>query len=458
MNKNLELDMTSGPLLRKMIIFTIPVLLSGVLQLLFNAADIIVVGKFAGDNALAAVGSTTSLVNLLTNLFIGISAGANVAAANFFGSKDEEAVSETVHTSVLIGLIGGILLMAVGITFAEPILIWMDSPEAVLPLSTTYLKIFFWGTPALLLFNFCAAILRATGDTKHPLYYLIIAGILNVILNLFFVIKLNMSVRGVALATVISENVSMLLIVRQLMKAEGCIHLDLRKLRISKSKFTRIMRVGLPAGLQSSMFALSNVIIQSAINSFGEVVVAANTASSSVEGFVYTAMNSVYTAAMNFSGQCYGAGKYKRIHKVLFTSLSLVTIIALSLGGLMAVVGDNLLYIYTDNPDVVALAFDRLTLLCFTYFMCGWMDTIVGVMRGMGYGIIPMIVTLVGSCLFRIVWIYTVFVAHRSLLILYASWPISWIITFAMHVITYCLIWVRHRQEFLLKETAEPNL
>ena len=345
MNKTYEMDMTSGPLLKKIILFTIPILLSGVLQLLFNAADIVVVGRFAGDNAMAAVGSTTSLISLLTNLFIGISAGANVAVANFYGARDEEAVSETVHTSVIISLVGGTGLLLIGVCLARPILELMKSPETVLPLSTLYLRIYFLGMPATLLFNFSASILRATGDTKHPLYFLALAGVLNVLLNLLFVIVFRLSVAGVALATILSQHISLFLILRLMVKSDSCIRLSWRKLRVSKSKLARILRVGLPAGVQSSLFALSNVTIQSAINSFGEVVMAANTASSNIEGFVYIAMNAVYQAAMNFSGQNYGAGHYRRLHRVLFECLGLVTIVGMVLGWGAYLLGGPLLHI-----------------------------------------------------------------------------------------------------------------
>lgn len=452
-----ELDMTSGPLLKKIIVFTIPVLLSGVLQLLFNAADIIVVGNFAGDNAMAAVGSTASLVSLMTNLFIGISAGANVAVANFYGSKDDEAVQETVHTSVILSVVGGAGLMLIGLLLARPILELMGSPEAVLPLSALYLRIFFLGMPGSLLFNFCASILRATGDTKHPLYYLSVAGILNVVLNLFFVIVLNMSVAGVALATIISQYVSAFLIVRRMARLNSSIRIRWSKLRVSKSKLLRILRVGIPAGIQSSLFALSNVVIQSAINSFGEVVMAANTASTNIEGFVYIAMNSVYQAAMNFSGQNYGAGRYKRLHKVLFECLGLVTFVGLVLGGGAYLFGRPLLHIYTDSAMVITFGLQRMEIICLTYFLCGWMDTIVGVMRGMGYGIMPMLVSLVGSCLFRILWVQTIFQVYHTLPMLYISWPITWVITFLMHVVCYCGIWVKHRKDFVERIPAEPS-
>ena len=452
-----ELDMTSGPLLKKIVVFTIPILLSGVLQLLFNAADIIVVGNFAGDNAMAAVGSTASLVSLMTNLFIGISAGANVAVANFYGSKDDEAVQETVHTSVILSVVGGAGLMLIGLLLARPILELMGSPEAVLPLSALYLRIFFLGMPGSLLFNFCASILRATGDTKHPLYYLSVAGILNVVLNLFFVIVLNMSVAGVALATIISQYVSAFLIVRRMTRLNSSIRIQRSQLRVSKSKLLRILRVGIPAGIQSSLFALSNVVIQSAINSFGEVVMAANTASTNIEGFVYIAMNSVYQAAMNFSGQNYGAGRYKRLHKVLFECLVLVTFVGLALGGGAYLCGRPLLHIYTDSAMVITFGLQRMEIICLTYFLCGWMDTIVGVMRGMGYGIMPMLVSLVGSCLFRILWVQTIFQVYHTLPMLYISWPITWVVTFLMHVVCYCGIWVKHRKDFVERIPAEPS-
>ncbi len=458
MAKTYELDMTSGPLLKKMILFTVPILLSGVLQLLFNAADIIVVGKFAGDNAMAAVGSTASLVALLTNLFIGISAGANVAVANFYGAHDDEAVSETVHTSVVISIVGGTALLVIGLIFARPILELMDSPETVLPLSALYLRIFFLGMPAMLLFNFCASILRACGDSKHPLYYLALAGVLNVVMNLFFVIVLHMSVAGVALATILSQHISTFLILRQMIKSDSAIKLQLSKLKITKSKLIRILRVGIPAGIQSSLFALSNVIIQSAVNSFGDTIMAANAAAANIEGFVYISMNAVHQAAMNFSGQNYGAGRYRRLHKVLFESLALVTVIGLLLGVAAYQFGNFLLYIYTDNPMVVEYGLGRLRIVSQLYFLCGWMDVIVGVMRGMGYGIMPMIVSIFGSCALRVVWVYTIFQARRNLTILYLSWPVTWIITFTIHVLCYCGIWLLHRKEYREREQFDPSV
>lgn len=457
MSKTYELDMTSGPLMKKMILFTIPIMLSGVLQLLFNAADIIVVGKFAGDNAMAAVGSTASLVSLLTNLFIGISAGANVVVANFYGANDDESVSETVHTSVVISLVGGTILLLVGICFARSILGLMGSPDTVLPLSTLYLRIFFLGMPATLLFNFCASILRACGDSKHPLYFLALAGILNVVMNLIFVIVFRMSVAGVALATILSQHISAFLIIHLMLKSNSSIRIQFSKLRISKSKLIRIMRIGIPAGVQSCLFALSNVIIQSAVNSFGDTIMAANAAAANIEGFVYISMNSVYQATMNFSGQNYGAGHYKRIHMVLLEGLALVTIIGLILGISAYRFGNFLLYIYTDNPSVVKYGLGRLQIVSQLYFMCGWMEVIVGVMRGMGYGIMPMLVSLFGSCALRIVWILTVFQSYRTLTILYSSWPVTWIITFLLHLLCYCGIWMIHKKTFQAQKQIEAS-
>lgn len=457
MSKTYELDMTSGPLMKKMVLFTIPILLSGVLQLLFNAADIIVVGKFAGDNAMAAVGSTASLVALLTNLFIGISAGANVAVANFYGAHDDEAVSETVHTSVVISLIGGTILLLIGLCFARSILQLMGSPDTVLPLSTLYLRIFFLGMPATLLFNFCASILRACGDSKHPLYFLALAGILNVVMNLIFVIVFRMSVAGVALATILSQHISTFLIIRLMLKSNSSIRIQFSKLRISKSKLIRIMRIGIPAGVQSSLFALSNVIIQSAVNSFGDTIMAANAAAANIEGFVYISMNSVYQAAMNFSGQNYGAGHYRRIHRVLLEGLALVTIIGLVLGISAYRFGNFLLYIYTDNPTVVTYGLGRLRIVSQLYFMCGWMDVFVGVMRGMGYGIMPMLVSLFGSCVMRIIWVYTVFQVYHTLTVLYMSWPVTWLITSLLHLICYCGIWMLHKKMFQTQAQLDPG-
>ena len=315
--KQYEMDMCSGPILRKMLMFALPLMLSSILQLLFNAADIVVVGKFAGDNSLAAVGSNTALINLLTNLFIGLSIGANVVAARHYGAKAWDDLRRTVHTAMLLSMLSGALLLVLGVIGAEQMLIWMQTPEEVLPLATVYLRIYFLGMISTMVYNFGSALLRAVGDTKRPLYFLLCAGVINVILNLLFVIGFQMDVMGVAIATVISETVSALLVLRCLVKEKGGIHLELRAMRIDRKKMLQILRIGLPAGFQGVVFALSNVVIQSSVNIFGNIVVAGNSAAANLEGFVYMAMNAFYQTTLSFVSQNYGAGKQKRINRIV---------------------------------------------------------------------------------------------------------------------------------------------
>ncbi|MFR1831700.1 MAG: MATE family efflux transporter [Lachnospiraceae bacterium] len=436
-DKSYEMDMCSGPILGKVLVFALPLMLSGVLQLLFNAADVIVVGRFAGSQSLAAVGSTSSLINLLINLFIGLSVGVNVLVAKYYGAKDEKEVSLTVHTAITTSLISGFLLIAVGVGASRPLLLMMGTPEDVIEKSVLYMRIYFAGMPVVMLYNFGSAILRAIGDTKRPLYYLLAAGVVNVILNLFFVISLNMDVAGVALATVISQCISAGLIIRCLAKSEGGLRLHLKKLRIDKRKLGQITRIGLPAGMQGAIFSISNVLIQSSVNSFGSTVMAGNTAASNIEGFVYTAMNAVYQSNLSFTSQNVGGKKFGRLNKILFVCLGVVTATGMLLG--FGAIGGarGLLGIYSSDPEVISYGMKRLLIICSTYFICGWMDTVVGSLRGMGYSMLPMVVSLTGACLFRVVWIFTVFSRFHSLTVLYISYPISWIITAAAHLLCY---------------------
>lgn len=438
--KSYEMDMCSGPIMGKLLIFAVPVMLSGVLQLLFNAADIVVVGQYAGSDSLAAVGSTGSLVNLLTNLFIGLSIGTNVMVARYYGANKKKDVEETVHTAVLTSVISGIILIAVGMLLAEPLLILMGSPENVLGKSALYLRIYFLGMPATMLYNFGSAILRAIGDTRRPLYFLSIAGVVNVILNLLFVICFDMDVAGVAAATAISQFISAFLIVRCLIKETGVCHLDLKKLEIKKDKLLGIARIGLPAGMQGAVFSLSNVVIQSSVNSFGSVVMAGNTAGSNIEGFIYTAMNSFYQTSISFTSQNYGAQKYDRINRILFGCLFYVTVVGLVAGNLVYLLGDKLLRIYSPDQEVIRYGLCRMSIICTTYFLCGIMDTMVGSIRGLGYAVMPMIVSLLGACGLRMLWIFTVFASHRSLETLYISYPISWAITAGAHIVCYLIV------------------
>ena len=441
--RSYEVDMCRGPLLGKILIFAFPLMLSGILQLLFNAADIVVVGRFAGSQALAAVGSTGALINLIINVFIGLSVGANVLVARYYGAGEKEQVSQAVHTSVLLSLLCGVVLIAVGVLLARPLLELMGTPEDVINMSATYMRIYFCGMPVVMLYNFGAAILRSVGDTKRPLYFLIVAGLINVVLNLFFVIVCGMDVDGVALATVISQVVSAGLILLCLMRMEGPCHLDLHKLHIYKDKMWQIVRVGLPAGLQGCIFSISNVLIQSSVNSFGSVAMAGNTAASNIEGFVYNGMNAIYQTALSFTSQNYGARQYHRISRVMRLCLALVTAVGLGLGLTAVLLPNQLLGIYSSDPQVIAYGTMRMRFVATLYFLCGIMDVMAGVMRGMGYSILPMIVSLTGACGLRILWIFTLFAANRTLSMLYVSYPVSWFITALAHL--GCYFWVRRK-------------
>lgn len=441
MKKSYEIDMCSGPLLKKLLVFSLPLMLSGILQLLFNAADIVVVGRFTGSRALAAVGSTSSLIALFVNFFIGFSIGTNVTVANFYGAKNRQGVYETVHTSILLSAISGVLLIAVGLLLAVPMLEVMGTPDDVLGMATLYLRIYFVGMPSVMLYNFGASILRAIGDTQRPLYYLIIAGVINVLLNLFFVIVCHLGVAGVALATIISQTVSAILIIRCLTKIDSMCRLSPRELKIYPDKLKRVLRIGLPAGLQSSIFSISNVLIQSSVNSFGSVAMAGNTAASNIEGFIYTSMNSIYQANLSFTSQNMGAGNYKRMNQVLVRCAAIVTVIGLTMGLLALAASRQLLGIYTSEPEVVAFGVKRMTFICSVYFLCGLMDVMVGSIRGMGYSVLPMLVSLTGACLFRIIWIFTFFRMNHTLENLYISYPISWALTAAAHFV--CFLFIR---------------
>ena len=435
-----EIDMCNGSIMDKLISFSLPLMLSGILQLMFNAVDIIVVGRFSGSEALAAVGSTTALISMFTNLFIGVSLGTSVLTARFYAAGRDQEVSETVHTSIMLALLSGILMVFVGLFFSRGALELMDTPDDVIDLSTLYMKIYFVGMPFFMLYNYGAAVLRAVGDTKRPLFYLVTAGIINVCFNLFFVIVCHLGVAGVGLATVIAEYISAALIIRCLMRSQGCCHLDLHQLGIVKGKLRQIMQIGLPAGMQGVVFSLSNVLIQSSINSFGSTAMAGNTASMNIENFIYISMNTFQQTAMSFTSQNYGAGEEKRIHKVLFICQGLVISVGLIFGVGAWLAGDTLLSIYSSDPNVIQFGKDRMAVICTAYFLCGIMDTMVGALRGVGYSLMPMIVSLIGACGLRIVWIFTAFQIHRSLWMLYISYPITWIITGGVHILCYILV------------------
>ncbi len=435
--KSYEMNMCEGPLFGKIVIYSIPLMLSGILQLLFNAADTIVVGRFAGSQALAAVGSTTSLINLLTNVFMGLSIGANVLIARHYGAGKEKEMSRAVHTSILLSVICGIVLMVIGIVAAKPLLAVMGSPEDVIDLSVLYIRIYFAGMPVILLYNFGSAILRAIGDTKRPLYFLSFAGVINVGLNLLFVIVFKMSVAGVALATIISQAISAFLIVRCLIKMDGMCKLQFSKLAIDVPTMKAIIKLGLPAGMQGSVFSISNVLIQSSINSFGSVVMAGNAAAANIEGFTYIAMNAYYQTALTFTSQNMGRRQFDRIKKTQFICVGMVTVVGLVLGGGSYFFGNSLLRFYAADAEVIQYGMLRMSIICMFYFLCGIMDVMVGGLRGLGYSVIPMIVSLMGACGLRIIWIFTIFANHRTLETLYISYPITWAITAVIHVVCY---------------------
>ena len=445
MNKRYQLDMTEGRLLPKILLFSLPLMASSVLQLLFNAADVVVVGKFAGSEALAAVSSTTSLINLITQLFIGLSIGVNVVVAKHIGERDFDKTYRSVSTSIIISLVGGVIVTVVGFLFCKTMLQLMGSPDDVIDLSALYLKIYFLGTIAMMLYNYGSAILRAQGDTQRPLKFLTLSGVLNVILNLIFVIVLKMSVAGVALATIISQYISAVLIMICLMKEKYPFGISLKEMTFDAAEFKQILVIGLPAGIQGTVFALSNVTVQSSINSFGKIVMAGNGAASNLEGFVYVAMNTFYQSAISFTSQNLGAKKYERLTPILFTCLGCVLVTGAVLGIGLWYFGDIFLSIYSSDPEVISAGIIRLSYIGKIYFLCGTMDVLCGCLRGMGYSLIPMINSLLGSCAFRLVWLATVFKIYHTQDMVYIVYPLSWIITIALHLILY--IYVRKKMQ-----------
>ena len=435
-----EMDMTEGALLPKILRFSGPLILTGILQLLYNAADVIVVGNFAGHEALAAVSSTGSLINLLVNIFMGLSVGASVVIARKYGARDLPGLREAEHTAMTVALFMGVGVGIMGFLLARPLLELMDSPPDVIDGAALYVRIYFLGMPANMLYNFGAATLRAVGDTKRPMIYLMLSGLVNVLLNLLLVIVFHMDVAGVAIATVASQVISMTLVVLCLLRSPGAIRLDPRECRVHWSSLREIIRIGLPAGLQGSLFSISNVLIQSSVNSFGSLVVAGNGVASNLEGFVYTAMNAQHQADMTFASQNYGAGKPDRVRKTLWCCLGVVIVTGLGMGLVMLQFGERLIGLYNADPGVIADGMIRMRIILPTYFLCGMMDVMVGQLRGIGYSVMPMIVSLTGACLLRIVWIMTVFAANPTLQTLYISYPISWGVTFAIHMICYLIV------------------
>ena len=438
-----EIDMCNGSIMDKLVSFALPLMLSGILQLMFNAVDIIVVGRFSGSEALAAVGSTTALINVFTNLFIGISLGANVLAARFFAAGRKEEMSETVHTSITLALISGILMAFVGLVFSKGALELMGTPEDVIGLSTLYMRIYFMGMPFFMLYNYGAAILRAVGDTKRPLLFLIISGATNVVLNLLLVIQFHLGVAGVAIATVISQCISCILVLRCLYLSDGSYQLRFNKLGMKTRYVKQIFQIGIPAGIQSTIINFSNVLLQSSVNSFGSVAMAGYTAANNILGFLYVSVNSITQACMSFTSQNYGVRKFKRMDKVLLECLGLTVIVALVLGGGSYLFGAELMHIYTKSTKVIECGVDIMLYTTVTYFLCGIMDLLPGALRGMGHSTVPMILSVIGTVGTRIVWIYVIFPCHRSLDFLFISYPVSWLLTIVMQVI--CFYFVRKK-------------
>ena len=438
-----EIDMCNGSILDKLVSFSIPLMLSGILQLLFNAVDIIVVGQFTGNEALAAVGSTTALINVFVNLFIGISLGASVLVARFYATGQEKEMSETVHTSITLALISGIAMGIIGVIAAKGALELMDTPDNVLNLSTLYMRIYFMGMPFFMLYNYGAAILRAVGDTKRPLLFLIISGATNVVLNLLLVIQFHLGVAGVAIATVISQCISCILVLRCLYLSDGSYQLRFNKLGMKTRYVKQIFQIGIPAGIQSTIINFSNVLLQSSVNSFGSVAMAGYTAANNILGFLYVSVNSITQACMSFTSQNYGVRKFKRMDKVLLECLGLTVIVALVLGGGSYLFGAELMHIYTKSTKVIECGVDIMLYTTVTYFLCGIMDLLPGALRGMGHSTVPMIFSVIGTVGTRIVWIYVIFPCHRSLDFLFISYPVSWLLTIVMQVI--CFYFVRKK-------------
>lgn len=438
-----EIDMCSGSIMDKLISFSLPLMLSGILQLMFNAVDIVIVGRFTGSEALAAVGSTSALINMFTNLFIGISLGSNVLAARYYASGRTKEMSETVHTAILFALLSGIVMAFVGLIFSRFALELMGTPDNVIEHSTLYMRIYFLGMPFFMLYNYGASILRAVGDTKRPLLFLIISGILNAGLNMFLVIVFHLGVAGVAIATVISQMVSCVLVLRCLYLSDGSYQLRFSRLTLKWNYLKPIFQVGIPAGIQSTVINFSNVLLQSSVNSFGSTAMAGYTAANNILSFLYVSVNSVTQACMSFTSQNYGVGNYKRMDKILVNCIALSVSVSLALGCIAYFFGPEILSIYTSDPEVIRCGVEVLAYTTVTYFLCGLMDLFPGPMRGMGHSAVPMLMSIIGTVGTRIVWIFLLFPQNRTLAFLFISYPASWIVTILLQVV--CLYFVRKK-------------
>lgn len=456
--KKYEIDMCNGPLFGKIISFAVPLLLSNLLQLFFNAADIMVAGRFAGTEALAAVGATASLINLMLNLFIGLSVGVNVLAARYFATANKKSMQDLVHTTLPFAVLGGFALIILGFFIARPVLLAMDTPSEVIDQAALYLKIYCCGMPVALLYNFGNAIFRAVGDTKRPLYYLAISGVVNVVLNIFFVTQLHMGVAGVALATVISQVLSAALLMQSIIKTDSIYKFEIKKISIKAKPLLQVISIGLPAGIQGCLFSLSNILIQSSINYFGATAMAGSTAATNVENFVYMAMNAFNNTTLSFVSQNFGAGKYDRIKKVQTMCLGLVFGVGFAMGTVLVAFGEPLLGIFATDPKAIAQGMIKLRYVCGMYFICGIMEVLVGGVRGLGAALLPTVVSLLGACGLRIVWIFTIFEWHKTLDVLYLSYPISWVITAIAHAICLVLIFKKQQKRYESLKSQQQSM
>jgi putative MATE family efflux protein len=433
-------DLLSGALLPKILLFSLPLMATGVLQLLFNTADTMVVGRWGGDTteeceiALAAVGSCGSLISLIINFFMGLAVGTGVCAAQSIGAKRDDQVEQVVHTSVIVALVMGSFVAIIGFAFARPLLALMGTDPSVLDQAAPYMQAYFVGAPAAMLYNYCAAVLRSKGDTSRPLFFLTVAGVSNVALNLVMVLVFRMGAIGVGVATAASNWISCIMIVVHMMRLEDACRIDLKKLKVDRLTLSKILFIGVPAGIQSTVFAFSNVIIQSSVNSFGKATVAANAAAGNIDGYAYTVQNSIYQAAMTFVGQCVGAKRYDRLRPIVLTCVATVTAAGLICSSMLVFFGEELLAIFSpSNPEVIRIGMIRLRYLCLPYFLCGVMEVGSGILRGLGKSITSMIISISGVCGIRLVWIFTVFATFRSLEILYLSYLVCWIVTSIAH-------------------------
>lgn len=456
--KTNEINMAQGPLLKKLISLSLPIIFIGILQTLYTSADMVVVGRFAGSDPLAAVGATNPLINICVGAFLGISTGAGIVAAQFYGAKQEKDMHNTVHTSIALGIVCGFILTVIGIILTPVLLKTFDTPENVLHLSVTYMRIYFLGSIPSLIYNFGSAVLRAIGDTKISLIFLTISGIVNVIFNLIFVIGFKMGVVGVAAATVISQVISAVLIVVYMLRLKNWCRLVPKDIKIKRRYLSKILYVGIPSALQSVVFSLSNSVIQSAINSFGSTVIAGNTAAVNIETFTYFTMNGIATASATASGQITGAGDAKRIDKLLITSTLFVSGCGFFISFLLYIFGPQLLGIYTSDPLAIEAGLSRMSIIMLTHFMCGIMEVTVCVLRGMGNSVLPMISSIIGSCLLRVIWVKTIFKAFPTLTVLYSCYPVTWLVIIVTNFIFFMVVRRKFRMRLEMKNQSLSNL